>query len=313
MERHRIGIIGLGKVAIEQHLPAIQENAAFELIAVSSANGDTWRGDAQAFADYRDMLLMPELDVVAICTPPSARHEIARAALIAGKDTLLEKPPTATLAELAALEREADRSKKVLFLSWHSQHNDAVEIARRTLAGETLQGLRVTWKEDVGFWHPGQKWIWEQGGFGVLDMGINAFSILTRILPAPLFVRQAELQYLSDAQTPIAASIAFGSHQPSGDLRAEFDWRSANRQIWEIELRTEQGATVTLREGGRRLEIDGRVIVDGPSREYTGVYTHFASLLRERRSEVDWEPFRLVADVFMVGRRTVLPATTVRV
>ncbi len=37
-------------------------------------------------------------------------------------------------------------------------------------------------KEDVRRWHPGQDWIWEAGGFGVFDPGINALSILTEVL-----------------------------------------------------------------------------------------------------------------------------------
>ena len=42
---------------------------------------------------------------------------------------------------------------------------------------------RIIWKEDVHHWHPGQRWIWEPGGFGVFDPGINALSVLTEILP----------------------------------------------------------------------------------------------------------------------------------
>ena len=51
----------------------------------------------------------PDLDAVAICTPPQARHRIARDALSAGKHVMLEKPPAATLSELADLKRLAER------------------------------------------------------------------------------------------------------------------------------------------------------------------------------------------------------------
>ena len=46
-----------------------------------------------------------------------------------------------------------------------------------------MKRLLVTWKEDVRHWHPGQQWIWEAGGFGVFDPGINALSIVTKIMP----------------------------------------------------------------------------------------------------------------------------------
>ena len=65
----------------------------------------------------------------------------------------------------------------------------------------------MPWKEDVRVWHPGQRWIWEPGGFGVFDPGINALSIVARIFPGALFVREAELSYPRNKQTPIAAEL----------------------------------------------------------------------------------------------------------
>jgi hypothetical protein len=51
--------------------------------------------------------------------------------------------------------------------------------------------VRIEWREDVRVWHPGQTWIWEPGGFGVSDPGINALSVATRILPRPFFLTNA--------------------------------------------------------------------------------------------------------------------------
>jgi D-galactose 1-dehydrogenase len=47
--------------------------------------------------------------------------------------------------------------------------------------------VNVIWREDVRVWHPGQDWIWQPGGLGVFDPGINALSIITHILPARSF------------------------------------------------------------------------------------------------------------------------------
>src|SRR5215203_1466808 len=118
---YRIGIIGLGKIARDQHVPSIQANPAFELVAASSQGSTGHEGVPHAFSDYRNMLKMPELDAVAICTPPQVRHAIARDALLAGKHALLEKPPAATLSELQDLRRIAERVGRVVFTTWHSQ------------------------------------------------------------------------------------------------------------------------------------------------------------------------------------------------
>ena len=42
--------------------------------------------------------------------------------------------------------------------------------------------MRIDWRESVRKWHPGQEWVWEPGGFGVCDPGINAMSIFTEIM-----------------------------------------------------------------------------------------------------------------------------------
>jgi len=303
MAAHRIGIIGLGKIAQDQHIPVIAADPDFELYAVSSQRGLKIEGVPHAFTRWDEMLALPDLEAVAICTPPAGRHAIARAALAAGKCVLLEKPPAATTAELVDLERLAAAAGLTLFTTWHSQYNRAVDEARAALAGQALRRLLVTWKEDVRHWHPGQKWIWEAGGFGVFDPGINALSIVTRIVPEPIFVESAELEFPANADAPIAARLRFACGRDGEDLAAEFDWRQTGPQSWDIEIETQAGRALKLLGGGSRLEIDGQVAADEKPAEYQGIYRRFASLLAEGRSEVDHAPFRLVADAFLLARR----------
>jgi D-galactose 1-dehydrogenase len=305
MSMHRIGVIGLGKIAQDQHLPVIAASDAFELAAVSSQRGLTV-GDARPFRNHVDLLReTPHLDAVVICTPPQARYAIARAALAAGKHVMLEKPPTATLAELSDLASEAARRDLVLMTTWHSQYNAAVDEARARLSGETVTRLFIDWKEDVRKWHPGQAWIWRAGGFGVFDPGINALSIAAKILPQPLLVARAELIVPANAESPIAANLRFAGE---GDLRAEFDWRQTGGEVWEMTIGTRSGHTFVLSAGGARLAVDGVALVAAPPREYEGIYRHFDTLLRERRSHVDARPLELVADAFLLGTRTTTAA-----
>ena len=308
MPTHKLGVIGLGKIAHDQHFPSIRKNRAFELVAVSSQRALAVEGVRHAFKDWREMLALRDLDAVAICTPPQPRHEIARAALEAGKHVLLEKPPAATLSELADLERISTETGKVVFTTWHSQYNTAVEEARTALSGRTVERLVVTWKEDVREWHPGQAWIWEAGAFGVFDTGINALSVLTRIMPAPIFIRRAELAFPSNKDTPIAASIQFGAGDGDADLRAEFEWRHEGPPIWDMTIDTSHGTRLGLLNGASRLEIDGRLVADEEPAEYEAIYRRFDELLRAGRSDIDAQPFRLVADAFMVGRRVTVDA-----
>ena len=311
MAKYRIGIIGFGKIAQDQHLPAIKANPNFELAALSSTRGLTDDYAQHTFTDWKTMLVeTPDLNAVAICTPPGPRRDIARACLLAGKAVLLEKPPAGTTAEVADIERIGKAAGKVVFSTFHAQYNSGVDQAKAALAGKTVKRLEVIWKEDVVRWHPGQAWVFEAGGMGVFDPGINALSICTKILPAPIFVRGAELSFPANKDAPIAAKLTFAGEEGAESLTAEFDWRQTGPQTWDISVETTDGAVVKLSSGGSRLEVDGKVVVDAPEQEYPLIYKRFAELLDRNESELNPEPFRLLADAFMIGKRVQVEAFT---
>jgi D-galactose 1-dehydrogenase len=304
---HRIGIVGLGKITEDQHIPVLKKNPAFEIVAVASQRGLTVPGVAHAFRDWRDLVKLSDVDAVAICTPPQARYAISRAALEAGKHVLLEKPPTNTVGELLDLKSFGAERGRVVFQTWHSRYNACVNEAKRLLAGKTVTELSVSWKEDVRHWHPGQQWIWEPGGYGVFDPGINAISIVTKIMPEPVFVRSAELFFPANRASPIAANLDLTSSTPR-NWRAEFDWRQTGEQTWNIDIATIDGLTLKLEKGGTVLSVGGKRVAENASEEYERIYERFDELLTAGRSEVDDAPLRLVADAFLAGRRTVVDA-----
>jgi D-galactose 1-dehydrogenase len=207
------------------------------------------------------------------------------------------------LSELDDLAAFAAERNLVLFTTWHSQYNAAVTRTRHLLAGDNVRHMAMTGTEDVRRWHPGQKWIWKAGGFGVFDAGINALSILTEIMPSPVFITHADLTFPSNCDAPIAASLAFRTSAWSEGLTAEFDWRQTGLHIWDIVIETGEGRMLKLSNGGSRLEVNGVLDVERPQHDCEDIYDRFAELLRDRRSLVDAAPLRLVADAFMLGRR----------
>jgi D-galactose 1-dehydrogenase len=299
----KLGIIGLGKIAQDQHLPVAARNRDFEIAAVVSSR--LGYGTAAAFKKPAEMFASGiKLDAAALCMPPGPRFEIARDALDAGLHVLMEKPPTPTGGELEALREHAAQRGRVLFTTWHSQYNAAVDEAKRLLTGKTVVKLLVSWKEDVRHWHPGQEWIWQPGGFGVFDPGINALSIVTKILPRPIFVHTSTLEIPSNAATPIAAQVRFKpSWSGQADLAAEFDWRQTGEQSWNIDVSTADGLYLQLKKGGAELYVNGTLSIANPRAEYEGISEHFATLLKSGQSHVDGTPLQLVSDCFMLGRR----------
>ena len=301
----RIAIVGFGKIARDQHVPAISATDGVTLAAVASRNASL--PDVPHFATIEQLLRDgTPIDAVALCTPPQVRRSQAAAALEAGKHVMLEKPPGASVAELDPLIAQAAHAGRTLFATWHSRFAPAVEPARRWLASRRISSVTINWKEDVRVWHPGQGWIWEPGGLGVFDPGINALSILTRILPQPLFVTAAELSFPANREAPIAAQLSM-TDAAGLPITAEFDFRQTGPQSWDILIETD-GGPLKLSGGGARLIAGGEVLVDAEAEEYRGLYRRFVELTATGTSDVDLTPLRLVADAFMLGRRRIVAA-----
>lgn len=295
----KLALAGIGKIALDQHMPALASSPDWDLEATVSRHGRVEGVDA--FTRIEDLLeARPDIGAVSLCLPPQPRFEVARAVLRAGRHLMLEKPPGATLAEIHILRDLARAYSVTLFATWHSRMAAGVAGAKRWLADRTIREGMITWREDVRRWHPGQDWIFEAGGMGVFDPGINALSILTEILPMPVHLTGAELDFPANRQAPIAARLQFG-----GKIGAEFDFREGGSQVWDMEFRTDAGR-LALRNGGNRIEIEGKPVAGEDrimGREYTALYARMAQLVREGASDVDMAPMVLVADAFMLGRR----------
>ncbi|WP_423607024.1 Gfo/Idh/MocA family protein [Sphingomonas sp. MS122] len=299
---YRLGLVGLGKIARDQHLPAIMGNDRHDLVAVASRNAQL-EGVA-GFATIGELIAADRgLDAVTLCTPPEGRYQQARAALEAGLHVMLEKPPAATLSEIAELARLAAEKRLTLFATWHSREAASVADAKAWLRERTVHAVRIIWKEDIRRWHPGQEWILAAGGFGVFDPGINALSIATQILPQPLLLEAATMGVPEGRMSPLTASLAMRT----GDapVNAEFDFLQTGPQSWDIEIDTDAGQ-LKLGMGGSELTLPGEPMQKAPDREYPGLYARFAELIDRGESDVDVRPLQLVADAFLVAERQTL-------
>ena len=300
MDPIRIAIVGIGKIARDQHVPAIRGTSAFSLAATVSPADPGIEGVPHLAS--LDALLAegPAVDAIALCTPPQVRYDLAAEALRRGVHVFLEKPPGATLAEVSALSDQAKKVGASLFAAWHSRFAAGVGPARAWLAERRIEKVSIIWREDVRVWHPGQAWIWEPGGLGVFDPGINALSIVTHILPRPFFLKDATLVLPENRGAPIAADLLFRD-TAGAPIHMDLDWRQTGPQSWDIIVETDAG-TLKLAQGGAVLSLPSGT-EHGEDIEYAGLYGRFATLIRGGRSDVDTDPLRLVADAFLRGKR----------
>lgn len=289
---NNIALVGIGKIARDQHIPAINSDPHWTLAATVSRNANV-----DGIKNYNTIEALlearPDILTVSLAIPAQPRFEYARKAIEAGRHVMLEKPPGVSVAECQALEALARQHGVSVYATWHARHADGVTEARDWLSTRSLKSLNLNWKEDVRVWHPGQEWVWEPGGLGVFDPGINALSIMTELLQVPVHLSSATLAVPANRQTPIAASLKF-FHPGGADVRAEFDWREPGEPIWQIAIEADE-ETLELAFGAATMNV-----------EYERLYRQMAELTREGVVDMDLSPLTHVADAYMLGRRIVV-------
>lgn len=137
----RIGLVGLGDIAVRAHLPAIAAEARAVLVAVADADADRLAAfappGARAWADADALFAAPDIDAVVIATPPAATAELVRAALEAGKYVLAEKPLALSVAAAADI-RDTRGAAERLQIGLTYRHHPAVDRLRELIAAGAL-------------------------------------------------------------------------------------------------------------------------------------------------------------------------------
>ncbi|SFV04730.1 Gfo/Idh/MocA family protein [Alicyclobacillus macrosporangiidus] len=108
MKRLRAAVIGIGFIG-PAHIEAVRRLGFADVVAVVGSSLDQARQKAEelgvpkAYGDYREVLHDPEIDVIHNCTPNHLHFEINKAAILAGKHVLSEKPLAITAGECREL------------------------------------------------------------------------------------------------------------------------------------------------------------------------------------------------------------------
>ena len=119
----RFGLVGFGAWG-SHHARAINETDGAELVAIA-ARSEQSQTDARAahpgidvVSDYRLLLHRDDIDVIDIAVPTHVHHEVACAALRAGKHVLLEKPMAATIKASEEIVQLAERLDRILVIGF---------------------------------------------------------------------------------------------------------------------------------------------------------------------------------------------------
>ena len=95
-------------------------------------------GFERAYADYRELLADPEVEAVSICSPNYLHHEMALAAVEAGKPFWIEKPMGISAAESRDIAQAAQAADLVTAVGFNYRHTPAIEYMRKLVRSGEL-------------------------------------------------------------------------------------------------------------------------------------------------------------------------------
>jgi predicted dehydrogenase len=132
----KLGLVGLGDIAVKAHLPAIAADPRTELVAVAERDADRLRTAAppgtRGTVDPAELFDDPAIDAVILATPAAATVELARNALRAGKYVLAEKPIAPTTEQAVALG-EVPGALDRLQIGLTYRHHPAIDRLKQLL------------------------------------------------------------------------------------------------------------------------------------------------------------------------------------
>jgi predicted dehydrogenase len=149
-DKVRIGVVGLGIMG-EQYARIYNAHPLATVTAVCNRSrqrldevGDKYGIEAR-YTDYAEMLGVAPVDAVCVATPDFAHYEPVKAALLAGKHVLCEKPFTTVLSEadelLALSRRHPELRLQIAFNHrWLSSYYHGFTTIRQGAIGRPVAG-----------------------------------------------------------------------------------------------------------------------------------------------------------------------------
>ena len=239
-ERIGVGLISVGwmgrlharaYLATRQFFPELERYPELVIAADPDASGREHAAGALGFrettVDYHELLAHPEVDVVSICAPNFLHHEIALAAIAAGKPFWIEKPMGISAMQSREIAQGAAAAGLITAVGFNYRHAPAVAEARRLVRSGKLgritnvqMRLLTSYASD-----PQQVFTWryekERAGTGVLgDVLSHGFDLAQFVVGRVESISALTETFIQQRPLPAGASAnSFAKGEASTTLR----------------------------------------------------------------------------------------------
>lgn len=241
-------IVGLGKLALEEIMPAFAACKMSRPTALVSGHPDKAKRVAAAYGvdpkhiydydSYDKLKDDPSVDAVYVVLPNSMHAEYTVRALKAGKHVLCEKPMAATVAECEQMIAAARDAKRKLMIAYRLHYEPVNQTVMKLCADKALGELRTISSTNVQVTEaPNIRLSKALAGGPVEDVGIyciNACRYVTREEPV-------EVTAFADRPKPpgrfreVPRSVAFTLRFPSGVVaHCDCGFDAAERRVLQV-------------------------------------------------------------------------------
>jgi myo-inositol 2-dehydrogenase / D-chiro-inositol 1-dehydrogenase len=178
----RVGVLGVGRIGkihagnLANRIPGAELAALADMFPGELAAVAARAKVARTFADYRELLALPDVDAIAICTPTGTHYEIIRDAAAAGKHIFCEKPLELSVERIEEINRLVAESGVLLMVGFNRRFDpNFVRVRESVRAGKigAPHLLRITSRDPAP---PPESYIRSSGGL-FLDMTIHDFDM----------------------------------------------------------------------------------------------------------------------------------------
>jgi predicted dehydrogenase len=181
----RAGVVGLGKQALEDHIPGLQSSDGAELVAVCDEDPEVVREyqyqfRVSGYTDFHEMFRSEQLDMVIVTVP----HHIGRAVIEAAAEhrvhVLKEKPFATTLSDAQELAKRCEESGIHLMVTLQRRFNP-IYTSFTQLADQIGTPFVVDAQYTLHITDPSEGWRGisaKAGGGCIIDMGYHLIDMI---------------------------------------------------------------------------------------------------------------------------------------
>jgi predicted dehydrogenase len=183
----QVGVIGIGGIARDQHIPAWLKVPFAEVVAIADVSEKALKQAGERFptirrlTDWHELLDSDGLDIVDICTPNRTHAPIALAALESGRHVLCEKPLATTAEEVRSLREASRRTGRLLMTAQHFRFKPSSRQIKALIDGGFLGEIYYTRAQFLRrrLLPPAATFIEHRlsGGGPVFDIGVHVLDL----------------------------------------------------------------------------------------------------------------------------------------